>query len=79
MLIPKGDGNYFRGIRLVEVLWKATTGIIKRRLTSDIHNHETLHGFWRGGGTVTSNLEAKVLQYLTAMRETVLHTILLDS
>ena len=36
ILIPKGDGKYFRGIGLVQVLWKDTTGIINRRLNASI-------------------------------------------
>ena len=28
MIVPKGDGKDLRGIGLVEVLWKSTTGII---------------------------------------------------
>ena len=33
--IPKGNGN-FRGIGLVEILWKTVTGILNRRLTATI-------------------------------------------
>ena len=33
VLIPKGDRRDFRGIGLVKVLWKTTTGIINQKLT----------------------------------------------
>ena len=78
VLILKGDRRDFRGVGLVEVLWKTNIGIINRRLTSAIRYHDTLHGFWAGRGTGTATLEAKLLRQLTAMREVVLHEILLD-
>ena len=43
VLIPKGDGINFRGVGLVEVLWKTTMEIINQRLTSAIGYHDTLH------------------------------------
>ena len=55
-MIPKGGGKDFRGIELVEVLWKFTTGIIKRHLTSTIHYHDTLHGFQKVVGWVLLTL-----------------------
>ena len=46
VLISKGYGKEFTRMGLVEVLWKATTGIIKQRLTAKITYHGSLHGFW---------------------------------
>ena len=46
VLIPKGDGGYFRGIDLVDILWKTTTCIINQILTLAIGYHDTLNGFW---------------------------------
>ena len=43
VLIPKGKGE-FRGIGLVEVIWKLLTLILHRRLTM-IKLHDVLHGF----------------------------------
>ena len=60
------------------VLWKATTGIINRRLTAEIRYHDTVHGFCMGHGTGGATLEANLLQQLTDMREAVLHAIFLD-
>ena len=76
-LIPKGNGNFFRGIGLLEFLWKFTTSIINRRLNSAICYHDTLHGFWTGCGTKTATLEAKLIQQLINMRKAVLHTTFL--
>ena len=77
VLIPKGNGE-FRGIGLVEVIWKLLTIILHRRLTTGIKLHDVLHGFWEGRGTGTATLEAKLLQQLSAMREEVLYMIFLD-
>ena len=77
VLIPKGKGEY-RGIGLVEVMWKVVAVILNCRLTSSITFHDVLHGFRAGRGTGTATLEAKLLQQLAAMREEVLYVIFLD-
>ena len=59
-------------------MWKATTGIIKQRLNSEILYHETLHGFQMGRGMGTVTLEDKLPQNMTSTREVVLHAILLE-
>ena len=71
VLIPKGKGDY-RGIGLVEVMWKVVAVILNHRLTYSITFHDVLHGFRAGRGTGTATLEAKLLQQLAAMREEVL-------
>ena len=78
MMIPKGGGTDFRGIGLVDVPWKAISGIINDPLPSSIQFHDALHGFRAGRGTGTATLEAKLLQKLTSTRETFLHAILLE-
>ena len=68
----------FRGIGLVEVLWKAMTSLLNCRFTAAISFHDTLHGFLEGRGTGTAVLEAKLLQQLNAMREALLLEVFLD-
>ena len=77
VLIPKGRKEY-RGIGLVEVMWKVEAAILHRRLTTAITYHDFLHDFRAGRGTGTATLEAKLLQHLAAMREEVLYVISLD-
>ena len=77
VLIPKGKKDY-RGIGLVEVVWKVVAAILNRRFTSSITYHDALHGFRAGRGTGTATLEAKLLQQLAALREEVLYVIFLD-
>ena len=47
VLILKVGGGY-RGIGLVEVMWKAVALIIIRRFTASITYHDSLHGFQAG-------------------------------
>ena len=62
-LIPKGNG-YFRGIGLVEVLWKMMTVILNHRIGTAIVFHEVLHSFRTGRRMGTASINAKLLQYL---------------
>ena len=77
VLILKGKEEY-RGIGLVEVMWKVVAVILNRRLTPSITFHDVLHGLRAGCGTRNATLEAKLLQQLAAMREEVLYVIFLD-
>ena len=70
--------KYYRGIGLVEVVWKVLAEILNRRFTSSITYHDSLHRFREGRGTGTATLGAKLLQQLAAMREEVLYVIFLD-
>ena len=72
VLIPKGKKDY-RGIGLVEVVWKVVAAILNRRFASSITYHDALHGFRAGRSTGIATLEAKLLQQLAAMREEVLY------
>ena len=77
VLIPKGEKDY-RGIGLVEVMWKVVAAILNRRFAASITYHDFLHGFREGRSTGTATLEAKLLQQLVALREEVLYVIFLD-
>ena len=77
VLIPKGGGDY-RGIGLVEVIWKAVAVIINHCFTSAITYHNFLHRFRAGRSTRNATLELKLLQQVAALREEVLHAIFLE-
>ena len=49
VLIPKGGGDY-RGIGLVEVIWKTVAVILNCHFTATITYHNFLYGLW--GATV---------------------------
>ena len=53
VLFSKGGGDY-RGIGIVEVMWKAVTVIFNIRFTASITYHNSFHGFWAGRGTPPS-------------------------
>ena len=76
ILITKGKGDFW-GIGLVEVIWKAITRLLNRRITAAISFHDTLHGFRSGQETGTAAPEAKLLGQLTTMREVVLFEVFL--
>ena len=78
VMISKGGGTNFRGIGLAEVLWKVISGIINCQILSSIQFHYSLHSFRSVIGTGTATLEAKIIQQLIAMGETVLHFIFLN-
>ena len=44
----QGGGTKFRGVVLVEFLWKAISGIINRWLSSSIRYHGIMYGFRAG-------------------------------
>ena len=76
VLILKGGGDY-RGIGLVEMVWKAVAVILNCRFTASITYHDSLHGFREVRGTGTTTLEVKILHQVTVMRKAVLHKIFL--
>ena len=67
-MIPNGEGTNFRGIGLVEVLWKAISNIINLWLSSSIQFHDALNEFCAGRGMGTATLEENLLQQLISMR-----------
>ena len=77
VLIPKGGGDY-RGIGLVEVIWKAVAAILNFRFTVGITYHDLFYGFQVGWGTGTDTLEINLLRKDAASREAILYVILLD-
>ena len=76
VLIYKGKKDY-RGIGLVEVMWKVVAAILNRRLTASTTFRNFFRGFREGRGTGTATLEAKLFQQLEALREEVLYVIFL--
>ena len=77
VMIPK-RGGYYRGVVLVEVVWKVVMVTLNSQFTFSIAFHDVLHGLQAGRGTGTSTLKAKLLQQLTSIREEFLYVIFLD-
>jgi hypothetical protein len=68
VLIPKGGGEY-RGIRLLELIWKVLERVIDIRLEK-ITLHNSLHGCLAGRGTGTGIIKAKLAQQLAHLEQT---------
>jgi len=63
-LMPKNEHGKFRGISLLEVLYKLCTTIIHLRFQDAISFHDGIHGFRHRRGTNTAIFEAKLLMQL---------------
>ena len=61
ILTQKGRWGY-RGIGLVEVIWKMTIFIINTRLRVAVYLFDALYGFQQGRGIVTETLYSKLDQ-----------------
>ena len=66
ILLPKGQGGY-RGIGLVEVIWKKISSIINTHLRVAVSLHYTLHGFRQGRGMDTETFVANLAQQLVGI------------
>ena len=76
VLIPKGGGDY-RGIGLLEPIWKVIEGVIDKRLEA-IALHNSLHGCRNGRGTGTAVIEAKLSQQLAHIKQTPFYGVFID-
>ena len=72
-----GRGEY-RGIGLVEVLWKVIAIIINHSFEGYIKFHNILHGLRSQRGTRKATLEAKLLQHILVLRQEVFYEIFVD-
>ena len=78
VLIPKPEPGQFRGIGLLEPVWKLISAVINRRLMDHVKFHDDLHGFLPNRGTSTACLEAKLEAQLAIITGQPLHHIYLD-
>jgi hypothetical protein len=76
VLIPKGRGDY-RGIGLLEPIWKVLKRIMDRRLDA-IELHDCLHGCRAHRGTGTGVIKAKLAQQLLYLELKPFYGVFLD-
>ena len=66
VLVLKGKREY-RGLRIVEVLWKVCSVVVNCRLKRSVVLHDALCGFREGIGTGTETLDVKLAQKLARL------------
>ena len=71
VLIPKSEHNQFRGIALLDVIYKLISRIISTRMNDSISYHDAVHGFRRKRGTTTAISELKLCMRATKMNKKV--------
>ncbi|KAL7543923.1 hypothetical protein ACHAWF_007483, partial [Thalassiosira exigua] len=76
VLLPKGGGDY-RGIGLLEPIWKVIEGVIDTRL-GVIELHDCLHGYRNKRGTGTATVEAKLAAQLAYLEQQPFFAIFID-
>jgi Reverse transcriptase (RNA-dependent DNA polymerase) len=69
VLIPKNEPNQFRGIALLDVIYKLISRIISVRINDSILYHDAIHGFRRERGTTTAISELKLYMRATTMNK----------
>ena len=77
VLISKGTSGNYRGIGLLEVIWKLLERILNAPLL-EVDLHDYLHGFWAKRGCRTSSIDAKLLQQLVFREQVPMYGIFLD-
>jgi hypothetical protein len=70
--------DQFRGIALLEIIYKLVSSIINRRLASKIVFHDAVHGFRKGRGTGTAIIEIKLRMQLAKRSTKPLFMVFLD-
>jgi hypothetical protein len=76
VLIPKGGGEY-RGIGLLEPIWKVLERAMDIRL-ENIILYDSLHGCLAGQGTETGIIEAKLVQQLAHLEQAPFFGVFID-
>ena len=78
VLIPKDIPGEFRGIALLEILYKVISSIVTARLMAGIEFDDTVHGFRAGRGTGTAGMEFKLNMQLAQRTKKPLFIVFLD-
>jgi hypothetical protein len=78
VLIPKSSPGEYRGIALLEIIYKLMSTIINSRLARNIKFDDDIHGFRAGRGTGTAIMEAKLRMQLHTRTHTPLYMIFMD-
>ena len=78
VLVPKSKPGEYRGIALLDCLYKLVSCIVNKRLQNGITFDDGVHGFRRHRGTGTAVIEAKLQMQLHYRNGTPLYMVFLD-
>jgi exonuclease III len=78
VLIPKAKAGEFRGIALLEIIYKLVSSIINSRIQAGVTFHDAIHGFRPGRGTSTAIMEAKLLAQVHCRSDDPLYMVFID-
>ncbi|MGL4351544.1 MAG: RNA-directed DNA polymerase [Plesiomonas shigelloides] len=78
VLIPKAERGKYRGIALLESVYKLISGLINHRVTTAVKFHDAIHGFRGGRSCSTAILEAKLEMQRARQAGKVYYQVFLD-
>lgn len=78
VLIPKDVPDQFRGIALLEVIYKLISAIINRRFQDTVEFHDAIHGFRQNRGTGTAIISVKLIMQLAKRTANPRYFVFLD-
>jgi hypothetical protein len=78
VLVPKSDVGKYRGIALLEALYKLLSALINRRVCKAVKWHDAVHGFITDRSCATAILEVKLAMQMAKRKGQVYHQIFLD-
>jgi len=78
VLIPKADAGEYRGIALLEIIYKLISSIINIRLIKTVKFDDAMHGNLPRRGTCTAIMEAKLLAQLRCRIDEPLFMVFVD-
>ena len=78
VLIPKAEQGKYRGIALLESVYKLISGLINNRVTTSVRYHDSIHGFRAGRSCSTAILEAKLEMQRARRSGQVYYQVFLD-
>ena len=77
VLIPRGTSGDYRGIGLLDPIWKVMEILMDNQLKT-LALHDCLHGFPAGRGTGTAIMEVKLAQQLVYLKQVPLYGLFID-
>jgi hypothetical protein len=78
VLLPKSGSTDFRGISLLDCIYKLILTCINARAARSIQFHEGVHGFWAERGCLTAIYEAKMDMTARMESGSTYHQVFLD-